>query len=357
LKRMDQFIHFAVAASHEALTDAGLRIPEDEAESVGVYIGSSIGGFSAFEREHTKMMEGGYARVSPFFIPSAIINVAAGYVSMRYGAKGPNLAIATACSSGTNAIGESFRIIQRGDAMAMICGGSESAVTPLSLAGFASMRALSMRNVNPSAASCPFDNNRDGFVMGEGAGILVLEDLEHAVRRGARIYAELVGYGTTSDAHHITAPSADGDGAMRVIHRALQDAGVDSAQVDYINAHGSSTPIGDRIETWAVKRAFGKHAYRLAISSTKSMTGHVLGGAGGIEAGITALAIYHQTLPPTINLETPDPECDLDYVPCLSRSAEVNYALSNSFGFGGTNASLLFKRYDLKLRGVEPQTL
>jgi len=345
LKKMDYFIYFAIASSREALADSGLKIEGEEANDIGVYIGSGIGGFGVFEREHTKMMEGGPGRISPFFIPAAIINLASGYVSIYTGAKGPNSATATACSSGAHAIGDSFRIIQRGDAVAMICGGSEGAITPMSVGGFASMRALSTRNDDPARASRPFDKDRDGFVIGEGAGILILEELEHARQRGAKLYAEIVGYGMTGDAFHITSPPEDGEGARRVMLKAIDDASIEPSAVNYINVHGTSTPAGDRIETVAIKRAFGTHAYELAASSTKSMTGHLLGGAGGLEAGITALAVYHQTLPPTINFETADPECDLDYVPNTAKKAEVNYALSNSFGFGGTNAALLFKRW------------
>jgi 3-oxoacyl-[acyl-carrier-protein] synthase II len=346
LKKMDYFIFFAIAAALEALADSGLKVTEEIAESVGAYIGSGIGGFSVFEREHAKMLEGGPGRISPFFIPASIVNLAAGYVSIHTGAKGPNSATATACSSGAHAIGDSFKIIQRGDAVAMICGGSEGAITPMSVGGFAAMRALSTRNDEPARASRPFDKGRDGFVIGEGAGIFVLEELEHARARNARIYAELIGYGMTGDAYHITSPSDDGDGPMRVMRRVIADAGIDPTQVDYINVHATSTPVGDRIETLAIKRAFGDHAYSLAVSATKSMTGHLLGGAGGLEAAITALSVYHQILPPTINYETPDPECDLDCVPNKARPANVRCALSNSFGFGGTNAALLFRRYD-----------
>ncbi len=344
LKKMDYFIYFAVAASKEALDDSGLKITDDLAEHVGVYIGSGIGGFSVFEREHTKMMEGGPGRISPFFIPASIVNLASGYVSIYNKAKGPNSATATACSSGAHAIGDSFKIIQRGDAVAMICGGTEGAITPMSVGGFAAMRALSARNDDPPRASRPFDKDRDGFVIGEGAGVLILEELEHAKARGAKIYCEIVGYGMSSDAFHITLP--DLDGPRRVMLKTIKDAGIEPDQVDYINVHGTSTPAGDKNETNAIKAAFGDHAYKLAASSTKSMTGHLLGGAGGLEGGVTALAVHHQTLPPTINLETPDPECDLDYVPNASRKARVRYALSNSFGFGGTNAALLFKRYE-----------
>ncbi len=344
LKKMDYFIFFAIAASREALEDSGLKITDDNAEMIGTYIGSGIGGFGVFEREHTKMLEGGPDRISPFFIPASIVNLASGYVSIYTGAKGPNSATATACSSGAHAIGDSFKIIQRGDATAMICGGSEGAITPMSVGGFAAMRALSTRNDDPQRASRPFDKDRDGFVIGEGAGIMVLEELEHAKARGAKIYAEVVGYGMSADAFHITLP--DMDGPRRVMLKTVKDAGVAPDQVDYINVHGTSTPVGDVNETKAIKAAFGDHAYKLALSSTKSMTGHLLGGAGGLEAGITALAVHHQILPPTINYETADPECDLDCVPNHARQTKVTYALSNSFGFGGTNAALLFKRYE-----------
>jgi 3-oxoacyl-[acyl-carrier-protein] synthase II len=344
VKKMDYYIFFAIAAAKEALADSGLQITPDMAEEVGVYIGSGIGGFGVFEREHTKMLEGGPSRISPFFIPASIVNLASGHVSIMTGAKGPNSATATACSTGAHAIGDSFRIIERGDAVAMICGGSEGAITPMSVGGFASMHALSTRNDDPAHASRPFDKERDGFVIGEGAGIFVLEELEHAQARGAKIYAELVGYGMTSDAFHITMP--DMDGPRRVMLKTIKDAGIQAEQVAYINTHGTSTPVGDVNETKAIKAAFGEHAYKLVISSTKSMTGHLLGGAGGLEAGITSLAIYHQVIPPTINYENPDPECDLDCVPNVARPAQIDYALSNSFGFGGTNAALLFKRYD-----------
>lgn len=343
LKKMDNFIYYAVAAAKEALDDSQLKISDEIAEEVGIYIGSGIGGFGVFEREHTKMMEGGPGRISPFFIPASIVNLASGHVSIMTGAKGPNSATATACSTGAHAIGDSFKIIQRGDAIAMICGGSEGAITPMSVGGFAAMRALSTRNDDPARASRPFDKDRDGFVIGEGAGILLLEELEHAKARGARIYAEIVGYGMTSDAFHMTAPNIDGP--RRVMLKAVKDADIEGSEVNYINVHGTSTPLGDKNETDAIKAAFGEHAYKLAISSTKSMTGHLLGGAGGLEAGITALAVTHQIIPPTINYETPDPDCDLDCVPNVARPAHLEYALSNSFGFGGTNAALLFKRY------------
>lgn len=343
MKKMDYFIFYAIAATREALADSGLAITPENAELIGTYIGSGIGGFGVFEREHTKLIEGGPGRISPFFIPASIVNLASGYVSIFHGTKGPNSATATACSSGSHAIGDSFKIIQRGDAVAMICGGTEGAITPMSVGGFAAMHALSTRNDEPQRASRPFDKDRDGFVIGEGAGILILEEYEHARARGARIYAEIVGYGMTADAYHITSPSEDGDGARRVMLKSIHDAGIEPGLIDYINVHGTSTPAGDVLETTAIKRAFGDHAYRLAASSTKSMTGHLLGGAGGLEAGITALAVKNQMLPPTINLDNPDPKCDLDYVAHTARSARVSYALSNSFGFGGTNAALLFK--------------
>jgi 3-oxoacyl-[acyl-carrier-protein] synthase II len=345
VKKMDVFIQLAIAASQFAVDDAGLKIDPQFATRVGVFIASGIGGFSTIEREHKALLEGGPRRISPFFIPAAIINLAAGQVSIRFGAKGPNSATCTACSASAHAIGDAFEIIRRGDADVMIAGGSEAAITPMGVGGFAAMRALSTRNDNPSGASRPFDKDRDGFVMGEGAGVIVLEELEIARRRGAPIYAELVGYGMTADAYHITAPSEDGDGGMRVMEMALRRAAVAPDQVNYINAHGTSTPYNDKLETLAIKRLFGEHAYRLAVSSTKSMTGHLLGAAGGLEAGITALAVKHQAMPPTINYDTPDPECDLDYIPNAARNGEVEYALSNSFGFGGTNAALLFKRF------------
>ncbi len=346
VKKMDLFIQYALAAAQFAMDDSRLPVTAENATEVGAFIGSGIGGFSTIEREHIALLEGGPRKISPFFIPSAIINLAAGQVSIRFGAKGPNLATCTACSASAHAVGESFEIIRRGDAVAMIAGGSEAAITPMSLGGFAAMRALSTRNDAPEKACRPFDRDRDGFIIGEGAGVLVLEELEHAVGRGAPIYAEVVGYGLSGDAYHITAPSEDGDGGRRVMTMALRKAGVRPDEVDYINAHGTSTPHNDRLETLAIKRCFGDHASRLAISSTKSMTGHLLGGAGGLEAGITALAVHHQVVPPTINLEQPDPDCDVDYVPGTSRPTPIRYALSNSFGFGGTNAALLFKRYE-----------
>jgi 3-oxoacyl-[acyl-carrier-protein] synthase II len=351
-RKMGAFIHYAIAASLEAVADSGLaltaegKFPDDVSENVGTYISSGIGDFWAIEREHSKLLNDGPDRVSPFFIVSAIVNLAAGQVSIRFGAKGPNSATATACSAGAHAIGDSFKIIQRGDADIMICGGAESAITPMSVAGFASMRALSTRNDDPLHASRPFERDRDGFVIGEGAGIMILEELELAKQRGARIYAEVVGYGMSADAFHLTMPDETGSGAIRVMQKALRDAGVRPDQVGYINAHGTSTPYNDKFETLAIKKTFGDHAYKLAISSTKSMTGHLLGAAGGIEGVFSALAIHRNMLPPTINYFNPDPDCDLDYVPNEPREAHVEYALSNSFGFGGTNAALLFKRYE-----------
>jgi 3-oxoacyl-[acyl-carrier-protein] synthase II len=345
VKKMDIFIQYAIAASQFAMDDAKLPINDENAPRVGVYLGSGIGGFTAIENEHRALLAGGPRRISPFFIPSAIINLAAGQVSIRFGAKGPNLATCTACSASAHAIGDSFEIIRRGDADAMIAGGSEAAITRMAVGGFAAMRALSTRNDDPARASRPFDKDRDGFIIGEGAGVVILEERESAIARGARIYAEVVGYGMSADAYHITAPTEDGSGAVRVMDMALRKANVSPSQVNYINAHGTSTPHNDRIETLAIKKLFGDHARKLAISSTKSMTGHLLGAAGGLEAGITALAMLHQTAPPTINLETPDPDCDLDYVPLKCRPVKMEYALSNSFGFGGTNAALLFKKH------------
>ena len=345
-RRMGAFTHFAVAASDEAVSDSGLKIDDSNAEMIGTYISSGIGDFWAIEREHEKLLKSGPGRVSPFFIVSAIVNLASGNVSIRHGAKGPNSATATACSAGAHAIGDSFRMIERGDADAMICGGAESAITPMSVAGFASMRALSTRNDEPKRASRPFDAERDGFVIGEGAGVLILEELEFAKARGAKIYAEIVGYGMSGDAFHISAPDETGSGAIRVMNRAIKDAGISPEQIGYINAHGTSTLYNDKFETLAIKKVFGEHAYKMAVSSTKSMTGHALGAAGGIEAVISILAMTKNILPPTINYENPDPDCDLDYVPNEPRQTEVEYVLSNSFGFGGTNACLIFKRYN-----------
>jgi 3-oxoacyl-[acyl-carrier-protein] synthase II len=345
VKKMDVFIQYAIAASQFAMDDAGLQVTPASAPRVGVFIASGIGGFTTIEREHKALLEGGPRKISPFFIPSAIINLAAGQVSIRFGAKGPNSATCTACSASAHAIGDAFEIIRRGDADAMIAGGSEAAITPMGVGGFGALRALSTRNDEPERASRPFDKDRDGFIVGEGAGVIILEEHELARRRGARIYAELVGYGMSADAYHITAPSEDGDGAFRVMRAAINNAGVAPDAVSYINAHGTSTPQGDKLETLAIKRCFGDHATSLAVSSTKSMTGHLLGAAGGLEAGITTLAVYRQMAPPTINLDTPDAECDLDYVPNCNRPLPMEYALSNSFGFGGTNAALLFKKY------------
>ncbi len=344
-RRMGAFTHFAIAASDEAMKHSGLVIDDSNAEMVGTYISSGIGDFWAIEREHDKLLAHGPGRVSPFFIVSAIVNLASGNVSIRHGAKGPNSATATACSAGAHAIGDSFRLIERGDADAMICGGAESAITPMSVAGFASMRALSTRNDEPMRASRPFDLERDGFVIGEGAGILILEELEFAKARGAKIYAEIVGYGMSGDAFHVSAPDETASGAIRVMNRAIKDAGITADKIGYLNAHGTSTPYNDKFETLAIKQVFGESVNDLAVSSTKSMTGHALGAAGGIEAVFSILAINENTLPPTINYENPDPDCDLDYVPNEPRQKEVDYVLTNSFGFGGTNACLIFKRY------------
>lgn len=345
LKKTGRFIQFALAAAEFAVNMAGLNVTPDIAEMTGVYVASGIGGFDVIEREHIKLLQGGPGRISPFFIPASIVNLASGHISIRYGAKGPNSATATACSASAHAIGDSFRLIQHGYADVMICGGAEASITPMGVGGFAAMKALSTRNDDPAHASRPFEAHRDGFVVGEGSGILILEALEVAERRGAKILAEAVGYGMSGDAHHITAPASDGDGAFRVMRATMRDAKVAPEQIGYINAHGTSTPLGDAVETTAMKRAFGEHAKKVAVSSTKSMTGHLLGGAGGLEAGISVLALQDQILPPTINYETPDPACDLDYVPNHARKAEVEYALSNSFGFGGTNAALIFQRW------------
>jgi 3-oxoacyl-[acyl-carrier-protein] synthase II len=346
VKKMDVFIQYAIAASQFAMDDAQLKVEPHNSTRVGVFIASGIGGFTTIEREHKALLDGGPRKISPFFIPSAIINLAAGQVSIRYGAKGPNSATCTACSASAHAIGDAYEIIRRGSADVMIAGGSEAAITPMGIGGFGALRALSTRNDEPSRASRPFDKDRDGFIVGEGSGVLILEELGTALQRGAKIYAELVGYGMSADAYHITAPSEDGDGAFRVMNAAIESANIATEQVDYINAHGTSTPQGDSLESLAIKRTFGDHAYKLAVSSTKSMTGHLLGAAGGLEAGITALSVHDQIVPPTINLDCADPLCDLDYVPKHSRRIHIDYALSNSFGFGGTNAALLFKRYD-----------
>jgi len=345
LKKMGRFIYLALAAADEAMKASGLQVTDEISTRAGVHIGSGIGGFDVIEREHLNLLKGGPRKISPFFIPASIVNLAAGHVSIRYNAKGPNEATCTACTSSAHSIGDAYKIIGRCDADVMIAGGTEAAITPMGVGGFAAMRALSTRNDAPEKASRPWDSGRDGFVIGEGAGILVLEELEFARRRGARILAEIVGYGMSGDAHHITQPAENGDGAFRVMQNTLNDAKVQPQDVGYINAHGTSTDIGDKLETIAIKRAFGDHARKLAVSSTKSMTGHLLGGAGGLEAGITVLALRDQLVPPTANLDNPDPECDLDYVPNHPRKAALEYAMSNSFGFGGTNGALLFRRW------------
>jgi 3-oxoacyl-[acyl-carrier-protein] synthase II len=345
VKKMGRFIHLAMAGADEAMKMSGLKVTPDIATQVGVHIGSGVGGFDVIEREHEQLMKGGPRKISPFFIPAAIVNLAAGHVSIRYGAKGPNEATATACTTSAHAIGDAYKIIQRCAADVMIAGGSEAAITPMGVGGFAAMRALSLRNDDPEKASRPWDTERDGFVIGEGAGILVLEELEFARNRGAKILSEIIGYGMSADAYHITQPAEDGEGGWRVMTNAIKDAGLTPADIDYVNAHGTSTPIGDVLETKAIKRTFGADT-KIPVSSTKSMTGHLLGGAGGLEAGITILALRDQILPPTINMNVPDPECDLDYVPNVARKAKLNVALSNSFGFGGTNGSLIFKRWE-----------
>jgi 3-oxoacyl-[acyl-carrier-protein] synthase II len=344
IKKFDTFVHYAVAAAKEALADSGVVIDDSNAESVGVCVGAGIGGLPLIEEMHKTVLEKGPRRISPFFIPGLIVNMPAGLISIMTGAKGPNTAVATACATSAHSIGDAANIIRRGDADVMIAGGTESVVVPLAIGGFAAMRALSTRNDDPKTASRPWDRDRDGFVLGEGAGVLILEEMGRAVARGAPIYAEVAGYGMSGDAYHISAPSEDGDGPYRVMRNALRDAGLPPDSVDYVNAHGTSTPHGDKIETVALKRAFGDHAWKLAVSSTKSSTGHLLGAAGGLEAGITALAVRHGVVPPTINYITPDPECDLDYTPNVARERPVNVALSNSFGFGGTNACLLLKK-------------
>jgi 3-oxoacyl-[acyl-carrier-protein] synthase II len=344
VRRMDLFIQFAIAAAQMAYDDSGLKVTDENRERIGVFVGTGMGGIPALEESHKILMERGPGRISAYFIPSIITNMGSGQISMRFGMKGPNSCVCTACATGNHAIGDSFRLIQRGEADVMLAGGAEAVISPLTIGGFSAMKALSTRNGDPTRASRPFDKGRDGFVMGEGSGIMVLELLEHALRRGARIYAELVGYGMSADAYHITLPAPDG--AVRSMRLTLEDAKVEPSLVEYINAHGTSTPAGDVNETQAIKAVFGEHARRLAVSSTKSMTGHLLGAAGGIESLITVLAIARRILPPTINQETPDPECDLDYIPNTARPAEVQYALTNSFGFGGTNASLLFKRFE-----------
>ncbi len=346
VEKFDPFIHFAVAAASLAIEDAKISIHPSNAERVGVYIGSGIGGLSTIEKTHNTLLSQGPRKISPFFVPGLIINMASGLVSIIFGAKGPNSATATACATSAHTIGDSFKIIQREDADVMIAGGSEAAITPIGLGGFCALRALSTRNDEPEKASRPFDLKRDGFVMGEGAGVVILEDLEHALSRNANIYAEIVGYGMSGDAFHITAPCSDGEGAIRSMRLAIEDAEINLNEIDYINAHGTSTPLNDKVETMAIKNLFGAHAYKIAISSTKSMTGHLLGAAGGIETIFTALSIKEGVVPPTINLEFPDPECDLDYVPNKAKKMEIRYAMNNSFGFGGTNASLILKRFE-----------
>ena len=345
IKKMDTFIHYAVGAAQLAVDDAGLKVAPEEATKVGVYIGSGIGGLGSIEHYHDVLRAKGPGRVSPFFIPMTIINLASGQVAIRIGAKGPNSCAVTACATGNHCIGDAYRLIQRGDADVMVAGGAEAAVTPLGVAGFASAKALSFRNDEPTKASRPFDKDRDGFVLGEGAGVLVIEELEHALQRGVRIYGEIIGYGMNSDAYHITAPPEEGEGAVRCMELALKDAGINRDQIGYINAHGTST-MADAIETRAIKRVFGEQAFRIPVSSTKSMTGHLLGAAGGIEAVFSLLALFHGVLPPTINLDHPDPACDLDYVPNKARPSAIKTALSNSFGFGGVNACLIFTRLD-----------
>ncbi|EGL18231.1 MULTISPECIES: beta-ketoacyl-ACP synthase II [unclassified Paenibacillus] len=343
-RRMDRFVQFAVAASINALKSSGLNIQEDtDPERVGVYVGSGIGGLSTWEEQHKILLEKGPKRVSPFFIPMMIANMASGQISMITGAKGPNSTAVTACATGTHSIGDSFKLIQRGDADVMICGGAEATISPTGVAGFCALRAMSTRNDEPEKASRPFDTGRDGFVMGEGAGVLVLESLEHAQKRGAHIYAEVIGYGMSGDAHHMTEP--DPDGAARCMVKAIKDAGIAPEEIDYINAHGTSTPVGDKSETTAIKKALGEHAYKVAVSSTKSMTGHLLGAAGGVEAVICGLTLENGIIPPTINLDDQDPECDLDYVPNVPRKSDVQVAMSNSFGFGGHNATIILKKY------------
>lgn len=345
VKKSDTFIHYAVAAAQMAVDDAKLETSKCDSERMGVIIGSGIGGLPLIEEMHKKMLERGPSRISPFFIPGLIINLAAGQISIRFSCKGPNSAPATACATGAHAIGDAFKIIQHDEADVMFAGGAEAVITPLAVGGFAAMRALSTRNDEPSRASRPWDLNRDGFIMGEGSGVLLLEEREHAINRGAQIYCELTGYGMSSDAYHITSPAEDGSGMIHVMRRALRDAGLQPGDIDYINAHGTSTQLGDKAETVAIKGVFGDHAYKLAVSSTKSMTGHLLGAAGGLEAAIAALVVKHDILPPTINLETPDPDCDLDYVPNQARPRNVRHILSNSFGFGGTNATLVFSKH------------
>lgn len=345
-KKMDRFIHFGLAAATMAMEDSGLNVTEENADRIGVIVGAGIGGLSSIEKYTKIINEKGHKRVSPFFIPMTIINLTAGQISIRFGVKGPNSAVSTACASGTHSIGDSFKLIQNGFADAMICGGSEAVITPLGIAGFTSMKALSTRNDEPEKASRPFDRDRDGFVMGEGSGVLILEEMEQALSRGARIYAELIGYGLNSDAYHITSPAPNGEGAAKCMNSALKDAGIRPEEVNYINAHGTSTKYGDELETAAIKTVFGDHAYKLCVSSTKSMIGHLLGASGGVEAAICAQSVYNKIVPPTINLDNADPECDLDYVPHEARKLDIDIAMSNSFGFGGTNACIIFRKFD-----------
>ena len=344
IKKMDLFIQYSLAAAQFAMEDSGLEVTDENATRVGVLVGAGLGGLSTIEKYHTSLMEGGYKKISPFFIPMLIINLAPGHISMKYGAKGPNISSVSACATGTHSIGDAYHIIKRGDADAMIAGGTESTVTPLGIGGFAVMKALSTRNDDPTKASRPFEKNRDGFILAEGAGIVVLEEYEMAKKRGAKIYGEVVGYGLTGDAYHMTAPAPEGEGAARCIKMALDTAGISPEDVTYINAHGTSTPFNDLNETLAIKSVFGNHAKKVMVSSTKSMTGHLLGAAGGVEAALTLMAMEKGIVPPTINYDEQDPECDLDYVPNTAREAKISYALSNSFGFGGTNATLLFKK-------------
>jgi 3-oxoacyl-[acyl-carrier-protein] synthase II len=346
VKKMDLFIHYALAAAIMAIDDARLKFEESERSRIGTLIGTGMGGVPALEESHNVLLEKGPGRISPFFIPSIITNLASGQIAMRYGFRGPNSCVSTACATGNHAIGDSLELIKRGAADVMIAGGSEAVITPLTIGGFSAMKALSTRNDEPHRASRPFDKGRDGFVMGEGAGVLVIEELQHALRRGAKIYAELVGYGMSADAYHMTAPEPEGVGAITSMRLALEAARMRPEDVDYINAHGTSTPMGDAAETRAIKQVFGGHAYDLAVSSVKSMTGHLLGAAGGVESVATVLTIYHGVIPPTVNYDEPDPDCDLDYVPNKARQAEVSVALTNSFGFGGTNATLVFKQYE-----------
>ncbi len=344
VKKMDPFIHYGIVASMEAIKDSGLEVTEENAERIGVAVGSGIGGLPGIEKGNEAFLKGGPRKISPFFVPSNIINMISGHVSIMYGLKGPNIALVTACATGTHSIGDAARLIEYGDADVMVAGGAEMATSPCGLGGFASARALSTRNDDPQTASRPWDKDRDGFVLSDGAGVVVVEEYEHAKARGAKIYAEVVGYGMSGDAYHMTLPAKGGEGAMRCMNNAMRNAGINGDQVNYINAHGTSTPAGDKAETDAAKGAFGDHAYKIAMSSTKSMTGHLLGAAGGIEAIFTALAVHQQVAPPTINIITPDPECDLDYVPNTAREMEINYALSNSFGFGGTNGTLILAK-------------